>query len=200
MTMTTIDKTAFASLEAEERLLNGVFKGATAVPGRFGFRGDIAIEFQQKFADEKRPPEKTCEQVIAAANEGETHFVFLTGFLLSFGYIKLLAEVLGDALSPAGKYILYCDNIDLSKKYVVEYAGVTFYILPIDEATVYNETLELLYLEKNDLKKMDTGGKVDAVVNAGTKFVGDKKFIPSTYEDLLATMGPVRNPYENRPV
>ncbi|GAB4063184.1 hypothetical protein [Uliginosibacterium sediminicola] len=198
--MTTIDNTAFASLDAEGRLLNAVFKAGTAVKGRFGFRGDIAIEFQQQFADEKRPPEKCAEQIIAAANEGETHIAFLSGFLLSFGYIKLLAETLGEKLSPAGKYILYCDNIDLSKKFVIDYAGATFYILPIDEATVYNETLELLYLEKTELKKLDTGGKVDAVVNAGLKFVGDKKFIKSTYEELLATMGPVRNPYENRPV
>ncbi|MEN3111964.1 hypothetical protein ACFONG_06130 [Uliginosibacterium paludis] len=198
--MTTIDNTAFGPLEAEERLLNGVFKGPTGVKGRFGFRGDIAIEFQPKLADEKRPPEKCCEQVIAVANEGEPHISFLSGFLLSFGYLKLLAEVLGEALSPTGKYILYCDNIDLSKKFVIDYAGATFYILPIDEATVYNETLELLYLEKTELKRLDGAGKVDAIANAGVKFAGDKKFIKSTYEELVATMGPVRNPYENRPV
>ncbi|GAA5171968.1 hypothetical protein [Viridibacterium curvum] len=198
--MTTIDKTAFASLEAEGRLLNAVFKGPTATAGRFGFRGDIAIEFQQQKADEKRPPEKCVEQVIAACQEGEVGFSFLGGFLLSFGYIKLLAETLGEKLTPTGKYILYCDNIDLSKKYVINYAGATFYILPIDEATVYNELLEIFYLEKNDLKKLDTGGKTEAVVNGGLKFVGDKKFIQSTYDELLTLMGPVRNPYENRPV
>lgn len=199
--MTTIEKTAFATLEAEGRLLNGVFKGASAtVPGRFGFRGDIAIEFQAQLADEKRPPEKCCEQVIAAGNEGEHHLSFLAGFLLSFGYLRILAEVLGEALSPSGKYILFCDNIDLSKKYVIEYAGATFYILPIDEATVYNELLELLYLDKGELKKRDTGGKLDAVVNAGMDFVGDRKFIRASYDELVASMGPVRNPYENRPV
>ena len=198
--MTTIDSTPFAPLEREGRLLNAVFKGATAVKGRFGFRGDVAIAFQQQFADEKRPPERSCEQVIAAANEGQPHFAFFAGFLLSFGYLKELAEVLGEALSPTGKYILFCDNIDLAKRFVIDYAGTSFYILPIDEATVYNEVLELLYLEKTELKRLDTSGKVDAVVNAGIKFVGDKKFIKSTYEELVATMGPVRNPYENRPV
>lgn len=198
--MSTIANTAFGPLEAEERLLNGVFKGPTGVSGRCGFRGDIAIEFQPKMADEKRPPEKCCEQVIAAGNEGEAHLVFLSGFLLSFGYLKQLAEVLGEALSASGTYILFCDNIDLSKKYVIDYAGATFYILPIDEATVYNETLELLYLEKTELKRVDGAGKVDAIVNAGVKFVADKKFIKSTFEELVASMGPVRNPYENRPV
>ena len=198
--MTTFAGTPFANLEAEDRLLNAVFKGPTAVKGRFGFRGDIAIQFQEQYADEKRPPEKCCEQVIAAGNAGESHIAFLSGFLLSFGYLPLLAEALGESLSPSGKYLLFCDNIDLAKRYVINYAGATFYVLPIDEATVYNETLELLYLEKNDLKKLDTGGKVDAVVNTGLKFVGDRKFLPSSYEELEKTMGPVRNPYENRPV
>lgn len=198
--MTTLENSAFASLEKENRIMNAVFKGPTAVKDRIGFRGDMALKFQQQMADEKRPPEITVEQVTAACNAGEAHLSFFVGFLLSFEYLQLLAEVLGDKLAPSGKYILFCDNIDLSKKYVIEYAGVTFYILPIDEATVYNETLELLYLEKTELKKLDTGGKLDAVVTAGLKFTPDRKFLPSTFDELLKTMGPVRNPYENRPV
>ena len=194
----TIASSAFAALENEKRLLNAVFKGPTHRPGRVGFRGDIALKFAQQFADEARPPEISSDQVMAAAHEGETHIAFLTCFLLSFEYLKMLAEVLGDALSPQGKYFLFCDNIDLSKKYQVQYGGATFYVLPIDEATVYNETLELLYLEKNDLKKLDTAGKLDAVVDAAMKFTG--KFPEISYEDGLKLMGPVRNLYENRPV
>jgi hypothetical protein len=110
----------------------------------------------------------------------------------------MLAEVLGDALSPQGVYVLYVDNIDISKKYTVEYAGVTFTILPIDEATVYNEVLELLYLEKGDLKKLDTAGKTDAIANKAASFKAD--FPKLSYEEGLKLMGPVRNIYENRPV
>jgi hypothetical protein len=73
-----------------------------------------------------------------------------------------------------------------------------FYVLPIDEATVYNELLELLYLEKGDLKKLDTAGKTDAVADAALKF--DVTFDVITYEEGLKLMGPVRNPNENRPV
>lgn len=195
---TQIAETAFAALEADKRLLNPVFKGPTPKGGRFGFRGDVALKFAQQFADEARPPEISTDQVIMSAEDGEATIGFFTGFLLSFEYLKLLAEVLGDALSPSGKYFLFCDNIDLSKKYQVQYGGATFYILPIDEATVYNELLELLYLEKNDLKKLDTGGKVDAVANAALKFTG--KFPEISYEEGLKLMGPVRNLYENRPV
>ena len=35
----TIASSAFASLEAERRLLNAVFKGPTGKDGRVGFRG-----------------------------------------------------------------------------------------------------------------------------------------------------------------
>ncbi len=196
--MTTLAQTALGPLEAEGRLLNSVLKGPTRKAGRIGFRGDIALKFAAKFADEARPPEISSDQMIVVAHEGEPHIAFLTGFLLSFEYLALLAAVLGETLSPQGKYFLFCDNIDVSKRYQVEYGGATFYILPIDEATVYNETLELLYLEKNDLKKLDTAGKVDAIADKAMGF--DQRFPKITFEEGCKLMGPVRNLYENRPV
>lgn len=196
--MTAITETALGRLEAEGRLLNSVLKSATKKPGRFGFRGDIALKFPAKLADEARPPEISSDQVIMTAKAGETHIEFMTGFLLSFEYLKLLAEVLGDALSPKGKYFLFVDNIDISKKYQCEYGGATFYILPIDESTVYNELLSLLYIEKTELKKLDTAGKTDAVADKALTF--DETFPSISYEEGLKTMGPIRNIYENRPV
>lgn len=195
---TTFGNSALTPLDAEGRLLNAVLKGPTTQPGRYGFRGDIALKFAEKRADEARPPEIAVDQVMAVSQDGETTIPFLTAFLLSFEYLKPLAEVLGPALTPAGKYFLYCDNIDLSKRYQVDFGGATFYILPIDEATVYNEILELLYLEKNELKKLDTAGKLDKVADAALKF--SAKFPAISYEEGLALMGPVRNLYENRPV
>ena len=196
--MTTIQETALARLESEGRLLNSVLKAATHKPGRFGFRGDIALKFQVKKADEARPPEISSDQVIAVAQAGESTIPFLACFLLSFEYLKMLAEVLGDTLSPTGKYFLFVDNIDISKKYQCEYGGATFYILPIDESTVYNELLQLLYIDKGDLKKLDTAGKTDAVADKAASF--SDSFPKITYEEGLALMGPVRNLYENRPV
>jgi len=193
-----IGDTAFARLESEGRLFNSVLKGPTRKPGRFGFRGDLALKFQAKMADEARPPEIAAEQIIAAANAGEPHLAFMAGFLLSFEYLSLVAETLGDLLSPTGKYFFYVDNIDISKKYMVDYGGTTFYILPIDEATVYNEVLELLYLEKTELKKLDTAGKTDAIADKAASF--SQTFPKITFEEGLKLMGPVRNPYENRPV
>jgi hypothetical protein len=80
----------------------------------------------------------------------------------------------------------------------VPYNGASFYVLPIDEAGVYNELLELLYLEKNDLKKLDTAAKLDKVADTALKF--SDKFPDLSYEEGLKLMGPVRNQNENRPV
>lgn len=196
--MTTIEQTAFARLDQEGRLLNPVLKQATHKDGRFGFRGILALKFAPKMADELKPPEIAAEQVIATAVDGQKGFEFLTGYLLSFGYLQNLVDVLGDDLTPAGKYILYCDNLDLSAKYQVKLGGAIFHCLPIDEATVYNEVLELLSLEKGDLKKLDTAGKTDAVADAALGF--SESFEEISFEEGLKRMGPVRNRNANRPV
>ncbi len=197
-TMTKIADTAFARLEAEGRLVNPVHKAPTKKAGRFGFRGELALKFAPKLADEARPPELTADQVMAIAEEGSPTIPFLACYLHSFEYLKPLAEILGETLSPSGKYFCYCNNIDLLKRYQVALNGAVFYVLPIDEAGVYNELLELLYLEKNDLKKLDTASKLDRVADTALKF-GDK-FPELSYEEGLKLMGPVRNQNENRPV
>jgi hypothetical protein len=193
-----IDDTGLARLESEGRLLNPLLKAPTSKFGRVGFRGELALRFAPKLADEARPPELMCPQVMAIGTFGEKTLPFFAGYLLSFENLKDVAEVLGDTLSAGGKYFLFCNNIDLSKKYQVPYKGAMFYVRPIDESTVYNEMLDLLYLEKNDLKKKDTAGKLDAVADAALKF--DVTFDTITYAEGLTLMGPVRNPNENRPV
>ena len=196
--MTSIAETGFARLEAEGRLLSPVLKGPTRKAGRFGFRGELAVKFAPKIADEARPPELAVDQVLAISEVGTDKIPFFAAYLLSFETLKPLAEVLGDTLTPNGKYFAFCDNIELGTKYQVPMGEATFYVLPIDEAGVWNEMLELLYLERGDLKKLDTAGKHDAVANAALKF--DQTFPRRTYEDGLGAMGPVRNPNENRPV
>jgi hypothetical protein len=56
----------------------------------------------------------------------------------------------------------------------------------------------VLYLEKGDLKKLDTAGKTDAIADKAAGF--SASFPKISFEEGLATMGPVRNLYENRPV
>jgi hypothetical protein len=196
--MTTIDETALARLENEGRLMNPVFKGASSVPGRFLFRGEVALKFAPTRSDEKRPPELKAEQVLVAAQAGDATLPFLAAHVLSFESLRSIAEVLGDALSPKGHYFVFCGNIDLGAKYEVRMGDATIYILPLDESTVYNEMLDLLRIDKNALKKLDTPGKLDAIANGAAQF--RQRYPAITYEQGLGLMGPVRDPGENRPV
>ena len=196
--MTTIDQTAFNKLEAEGRLLNAMLKAPTQKDGRFGFRGEFALKFAPSLADEKRPPEISAEQVHAVGEAGDDGFSFISAYLHSFEYLQMMVDVLGGALKPDGKYFMFCNNIDLSSKYQVPHGDTVFYVLPIDEATVYNETLELLNIERNDLKKLNTGGKLDAIYDAARNY--SDSFEKISYEDGLKVMKPVRNKNENRPV
>jgi hypothetical protein len=178
-----------------DRLYSPTFNGPTRSAGRFGFRGESALRFAATVAGEKRPPEVSADQVIVAA-EGES-IPFLACHVDSLAHLNLVKEVFGKYLTPGGKYFLFAGNVDISRKYLVELDGIPFHILPLDEATVYNELLDLFYLDKGDLKKMGPEAKVDALADAAARFSG--KFPVAPYARALAEMGPVKVA-ENRPV
>ncbi|MGY2843126.1 MULTISPECIES: hypothetical protein [unclassified Bradyrhizobium] len=196
--MTTIENTALGRLEREGRLLNAVFKGGTIKPGRFGFRGDIALKFQTQVADEKRPPDYSIEQVLTIAQSGERVIPVLAGYLHSFAYLADVAGVLDGALSPDGSYFMFCNNIDLLAKYRVKLGDVIFHVLPCDESTVWKEMMDLVGVNKDDIRKLDSGGKLDYLLDAAKDL--DLSDDEISYEDGLKKMAPVKNRNENRPV
>lgn len=195
--MTTNEDACLSRLEREGRLLNPVVHAASAERrGRFVFRGDLAVKFALTREREKRPPELKVEQVMLAA-EGPA-LSFFAAYLLSFESLAPLVDVLGDALTAEGKYFAFCSNIDLGTSYQVPCGKATFYVFPLDESSVFNELLELFKLEKNDLKKLSSAGKVDVIASAAAKFKKAYERIP--YARGLELMGPVKDPGENRPV
>ncbi|OYY81252.1 MAG: hypothetical protein B7Y12_12260, partial [Rhizobiales bacterium 24-66-13] len=166
----TIEETALARLDREGRLLNAVLKAPTKKPGRFGFRGDIALKFQAQVADEKRPPDFSIEQVLTVVQAGEPTIPILVGYIHSFAYLSVAAEVLKGLLSPTGTYFIFANNIDLLAKYKVVIDGITFFVLPCDESTVWKEMMDLMSIDKNDVKKLDTAGKLDHLLDAAIGF------------------------------
>jgi hypothetical protein len=197
-TALTIETTALGRLDREGRLLNAVFKGPTTKPGRFGFRGDVALKFQAQVADEKRPPDFSIEQVLTIVENGKSTIPILVGYIHSFAYLDVASEVLDGLLSPDGTYFIFCNNIDLLAKYRVTLRGISFFVLPCDESTVWKEMMDLMSIDKNDIKKLDTAGKLDYVLDAATGFSENYDLI--SFQDGLARMEPVKNRNENRPV
>jgi hypothetical protein len=131
------------------------------------------------------------------AKAGEPTIPFLAGVALSLEHLKLLCEVMGDKLSPTGKYFFFAGNLDISSRYQIAYGGTTFWVLPLEEATVYNELRDLFNIDRGDLKKLDTAGKLQIIADAAAEFT--EKFPEITFEEGLKIMGPIKIP-ENRPV
>lgn len=196
---TALEDTAFGTLASQYRLLNAVLKEPLPKAGTFGFRGDIALAFQDQVADEARPPAYSIEQILAVADAATGKIPVLAGYLHNFAWLKDAGEVLADFLVPEGTYVFFVNNIDFLKKYTVALpGGVTAKILPLDESTVWKETLELADIDKNDVKKMSGAQKLEYVLNTLTETA--MPFPEISYEDGVATMEPVRNRNENRPV
>jgi hypothetical protein len=182
------------TLEQQKRLLSPVYKGALK-KAEEGFRGEIALKFAAQLADEARPPEIAAFQTMFAATGGKLDF--LACELDSLAYLEELRSVLGDFLKPDGQYFAFAGNMDISKKYAITMDGIPFNVLPLDEATVYNELLDLIGLERTDLKKLDTGAKLDKIAEAAARYKG--KFPEVSFEQGKQEMGPIRIP-DNRPV
>lgn len=183
-----------AALDQQKRLLSPVYKGALKKADE-GFRGEIALKFAAQLADEARPPEIAAFQTMFSITSGK--FDFIACELESLAYLENLRTVLGDYLKPEGQYFAFAGNVDISKKYAITLDGIPFNVLPLDEATVYNELLDLIGLERNDLKRLDTAAKLDKIKEAAVKFKG--KFPVISFEQGTKEMGPIRIP-ENRPV
>jgi hypothetical protein len=196
--MTSIETTAFAGLEKENRLLNAVFKGPTGKPGYYGFRGDFALKFQPKLADEARPPEYKLEQIVAVAKEGSGKIEILAGYLHDFAYFETLKEIVGPLLSPEGSYFIFVNNIDLLAKYTMPLGDATITVLPCDESTVWKELSDYCGLDKNDFKKLDGGGKVQLILEKAVE--AKEAYEAISYEQGLARAEPVKNRNLNRPV
>jgi hypothetical protein len=173
MTSTTASP-AFQRLETEGRLLKPSLNGPTRVPGRFGFRGEIAPSLD---------PVVTLEAVIATADDGEAALSFLAGSLSTYKHLPALVEALGANIKAGGKYFIYVSDLDRASRYQIAFNGVSFYVLPIDDTSVYNELIDFLYLDKTKMKKMETAEKVDTIADGAAKYTQVYEII--SYEEGL---------------
>jgi hypothetical protein len=170
----TATSAAFQRLEAEGRLLKPTLNGATTQDNRFGFRGDIAVTLD---------PALTLAAAFAA-DDGDAGLSFLAGSLPSFKDLPGLVAALGANAKKDGKYFVYVSDLDRASRYRVQIDGLEFYVLPIDDTSVYNELIDFLYLDKTKLKKYSTAEKLDAIADGAAKY--DHAYEVISYEEGLA--------------
>ncbi len=90
---------------------------------------------------------------------------------------------MGPNLKAGGKYFIYVGDLDRASRYQISFDGVSLYVLPIDDTSVYNELIDFLYLDKTKMKKFDTAEKLDAIANGAAEY--SETFEAISYEEGL---------------
>lgn len=143
--------------------------GATSNPGVSAYRGDFVLiqgALREGSTTDRKPPELLLYQTAMLADSEK--FIFINGLFHELQHVPIFVEKYQAALAPDTVTLFFVENI--AEKMQCELGGVTFKFLPYKEGMVWNETLELLYIEKADLKGQSAEDKVLTVYDAAKNF------------------------------
>jgi hypothetical protein len=172
-------------------------KGATRLAGVSAYRGDLVLKqgaLREGSATDRKPPELLLHQ--SAILAGSEKLIFVSGLFYELKDVSAFVEKYGEALTPETLTLFFVENIASPIQSVIK--GVTFRFLPYKDGFVWNETLDLLYIEKADLKGRSAEDKVVTVYEAAKGFAIKTPAI--AFEDALqktivvkkeAAVGPV---------
>lgn len=149
--------------EARGLLYNSNFK-ESAGTGLQAYRGDLVL-IEGEVADShgrRMPPVATMVGAVLLADE--TRLKFVAGSLDDIAHLDPLAERYGPDFAPGMGVLLYVVNIDVPMQ--VDFSGVSFVLLPLDDGLVWNELVDELRLEKSDFKGQSSGEKVFTLYKA----------------------------------
>jgi len=173
--MTDVKDTPFAKLDADGRLLKPTLKADTHVDGRFGFRGDISYD----------GPETILKEVFTVSESGKPAIGFLAGSIKEFETLPKLVETFGPAHVGNGRYFIYVNDLPRGSRFYFSIGDIKFFTISIDDTSVYNELIDIFYVDKVKLKKYDTSAKLDALADVGLKYDAVSDYQEVTWEDAL---------------
>ncbi|MCC9606153.1 hypothetical protein LOC68_19300 [Blastopirellula sp. JC732] len=162
------------------RLSNLNFAAPASKEGQFVYRGDWAIrgDFDKPLRD-RRPPSETLTQAVAVS-DGEKLF-FLSGAFTEIELLKELTEIDAELINENTLGVIFARDIGTPQTVII--GGATFQLLPYADTMVWNELLDLLYLEKEDLKGLSREDKVILVWETAKKH--NFKSTELTWEQVL---------------
>lgn len=159
--------------------------GKTSTPGVSAFRGDLVlIEGALREGSNNIRDRKTPELVInqAAVLADSDKILFINGLFFELEHLPIFVEKYKDALTPNTVTLFYVEDIATPMQIIID--GITFNLMPYKEGMIWNETLELLYIEKADLKGQSGEDKVVTMYEVAKDF--KIKAEPITLEEGLA--------------
>jgi hypothetical protein len=163
-------------------LVNMTVLGKTSDSGVSAFRGDFVLkegELHKGKATDRKPPELLMYQVAILADDA--HLLFVNGLFYELEDIAIFVDKYRSVLTPATLILCYVENIDTPMQ--IELDGLTFNCIPYKEGTIWNETMELVYIEKSDLKGQSAEDKVVTVYDAAKQYKA--KGSPISYDEAL---------------
>lgn len=143
--------------------LNTNFNALTSA-GQQAYRGDLALVLGEvaDASGRRLPPTATVRQaVLLAAGE---KLLLASGFLDDVAKLSLFAERYAGDFAPDVKLLFFVANI--ARPLVVPLAGASAALLPLEDGMVWNELLEELHLDKDELKGQSAADKVATVFAA----------------------------------
>lgn len=187
----------FENYSQQGLLLNTSVLGATSMKGVGAFRGDLVLKeglLREGSNTDRKPPELVMKQTAALADSEK--ILFISGLLEKLEDVPAFTQKYASVLTADTQTLFFVENIAASIQ--TDLAGVLFKFLPYKEGMIWNETLELLYIEKSDLKGQSAEDKVVTVYEAAKSFKIKAEAI--SYEQALtqtivvkksAAVGPV---------
>jgi len=171
--------------------------GATSTKGVTAYRGDLVLiagALREGSETDRKPPELLMKQAAILADSEK--FIFVNGLFEELAHVSVFIEKYGSYLTPDTTTLFFVENITAPMQ--VELLGTLFKFVPYKEGFVWNETLELLYIEKADLKGQSAEDKVVTAYEAAKGYKIKADVIP--FEEALtktvvvkksAAVGPV---------
>lgn len=157
--------------------------GATSDKNVWAYRGDLVLipgSLREGSETDRKPPELLLYQTAILADSDK--FIFVNGLFHELQHVAVFIEKYGHALTADTVTLFFVENIAAKMQVVLN--GVTFKFLPYKEGMVWNETLDVLYIEKADLKGQSAEDKVVTVYDAAKTFSTKTETI--AFEDALS--------------
>jgi hypothetical protein len=143
--------------------------GVTSTKGISAFRGNLVLkegELRKGKETDRKPPELVLHEAAVLADDSK--LIFVNGLFKEVEDIAVFAKKYQSAITPDTLVLCYVENIDAPMQIVLN--DIDYLCEPYKEGMVWNETLELLYIEKADLKGQSAEDKVVTLYDAAKQF------------------------------
>ena len=148
------------------------------------YSGALIVEEGKKLSETKvMPPKAQAKQVIMISENDKVKFFACE--LETFNHFEQFFEKYKNFFDKESIIILYV--IDLDGNGIFEYEGIKFNAIMLYENSVWNEVLDFVSLEKNDLKKLSNEDKLITIYDQLTNL--EKENINKTYEEMKNLIG-----------